>query len=96
MMRNLPIAAVVFAVGCFGEGPASAHEGPWCALISGGNGSVYEDCQYYSLEACRPVVLAGIAVFATRTRGGQARRHGLMCLAGGFRTARRRSHCSLA
>jgi len=59
MMRNLPIAAVVFAVGCFGAGPASAHEGPWCALISGGNGSVYEDCQYYSLEACRPVVLAG-------------------------------------
>jgi hypothetical protein len=59
MMRMLSIATVVFAVGCFGAGPASAHEGPWCALISGGNGSVYEDCQYYSLDACRPVVLAG-------------------------------------
>jgi Protein of unknown function (DUF3551) len=59
MVRNLPIAAVVFAVGCLGAGPASAQEGPWCAFISVGTGAIYEDCQYYSIEACRPVILAG-------------------------------------
>jgi hypothetical protein len=58
-MRILPIAAVVLAVGCFNARSANAHEGPWCALISVGTGAIYEDCQYFSLEACRPVVLAG-------------------------------------
>jgi hypothetical protein len=59
MMRILPVAALVLAAACLNARPASAQEGPWCALIGGGTGSVYEDCQYYSIEACRPVVLAG-------------------------------------
>jgi hypothetical protein len=58
-MRFLPVAALVLATGCLGATPARAVEGPWCALISGGTGATYEDCQYYSLEACRPVILAG-------------------------------------
>lgn len=38
---------------------AQAAEGAWCAVISLGPGAVYEDCQYRTFEACRPVVLAG-------------------------------------
>ncbi|HMF25025.1 MAG TPA: DUF3551 domain-containing protein [Pseudolabrys sp.] len=32
---------------------------PWCAVIENGTGSVYWDCQYSSIEQCRPNVLAG-------------------------------------
>lgn len=35
--------------------PAEAQENPWCAVISEG----YWDCQYHSIEECRPNVLAG-------------------------------------
>ena len=38
---------------------AKAYEAPWCAVISKGTGSVYWDCQYRSIEECRPNVLAG-------------------------------------
>jgi len=58
-MRILLIGAVLVAAALFAASPAKAVEGPWCAIISLGPGSVYEDCQYYSLEACRPNVLAG-------------------------------------
>ena len=51
MIRVLPVAALVLVAGCLDARPVSAQEGPWCALIGGGTGSVYEDCQYYSLEA---------------------------------------------
>jgi hypothetical protein len=53
-MRTALIAAVSFSAH-----PAAAAEGPWCAFISLGTGSVYEDCQYSSIETCRPNVLAG-------------------------------------
>jgi hypothetical protein len=33
--------------------------GPGVRLSVSGTGNVYEDCQYYSLEACVPNVLAG-------------------------------------
>jgi len=59
MMRILPIAAIVIAAISFDTRPVSAQEGPWCAFIAVGTGAVYEDCQYYSFEACRPHVLAG-------------------------------------
>ena len=58
-MRIFVIGAVFVAAALFDARTAQAAEGPWCALISLGTGSVYEDCQYYSLEACRPNVLAG-------------------------------------
>ena len=41
------------------RGTTRAAEGPWCANIDIGTGNVYEDCQYYSFEACQPHVLAG-------------------------------------
>jgi hypothetical protein len=59
MIRILLIAGAAMAAMSLGGTHAKAGEPPWCAVISLGPGSVYEDCQYYSFEACRPVVLAG-------------------------------------
>jgi hypothetical protein len=53
------IAAVVIAAMSFSARTLGAKEGPWCAFINTGTGSHYEDCQYYSIEQCRPNVLAG-------------------------------------
>jgi hypothetical protein len=58
-MRILLIAAVLVTAGWFDARPLSAQEGPWCAVIAVGIGAVYEDCRYYSFEACRPNILAG-------------------------------------
>ena len=54
MIFAAPLAAVVFALQ-----PAKAYEGPWCAVTSGGDGDMHWDCQYRSIEECRPNVLAG-------------------------------------
>jgi hypothetical protein len=59
MMRILVIAGVLITAMSFDARPSIAQEGPWCALISLGPSAVYEDCQYYSFEACRPTILAG-------------------------------------
>jgi len=32
---------------------------PWCAVIEIGNGEVEWDCQYQTIEQCRPNVIAG-------------------------------------
>ena len=51
------IAAAVLAVHLQ---PAQARpEAPWCAVISMGWGDVFWDCQYNSIEECRPNVIAG-------------------------------------
>ena len=57
MQRYFVIAAVVGL--SRGAQPVAAREAPWCAVISGTDDSVYWDCQYYSFEQCRSVVLAG-------------------------------------
>ena len=59
MTRILLVAAALTAFLTFDAGPVRAIEGPWCAFINIGTGNVYEDCRYYSLEACVPNVLAG-------------------------------------
>jgi hypothetical protein len=53
--RLIFASIVVLAAVIFGQEPAKAYETPWCAVISEG----YWDCQYHSIEACRPNVLAG-------------------------------------
>jgi hypothetical protein len=58
-MRILLIAGAAAAAVAFDALPAKAVEAPWCAFISVAQGAVYEDCQYYSVEACRSVVLSG-------------------------------------
>ena len=58
-MRMLLFAGVAFVALSLEVRPVQALEGPWCAVLNYGNGSAYEDCQYFSFEACRPNVLAG-------------------------------------
>ena len=58
-MRIVLTAAVVIAAMAFDLGPTRAREAPWCAVISVGFGGVFWDCQYRSIEECRPNVLAG-------------------------------------
>ena len=62
MARILSIAGMLISAMSFYSASftiARAAEAPWCAFIAVAQGAVYEDCQYYSFEACRPVVLAG-------------------------------------
>jgi hypothetical protein len=67
MTRILLIASAVIAATSFypmsfyptSFGAAQAAEPPWCAVIAVAQGAVYEDCQYYTFESCRSVVLAG-------------------------------------
>ena len=59
MKRILLIAGMAAFAMSLQARPAQAVEGPWCAFLTVGTGAIYEDCQYYSFEACRPNVLAG-------------------------------------
>jgi hypothetical protein len=61
MTRIFFVAAVAFAALAVSEQPAAAdyYGAPWCAVISMGDGDMQWDCEYQSLEACRPNVLAG-------------------------------------
>jgi hypothetical protein len=64
-MRKLLIAAVFVTAPMFGSWPALAGSGyngapaPWCAVINLGPSDAYWDCQYASIEQCRPTILAG-------------------------------------
>ena len=58
-MIRMFFAAAAFAWLAFGLQPAKAKEAPWCAVTSGGEGDMHWDCQYRSIEECRPNVLAG-------------------------------------
>jgi hypothetical protein len=60
VMIRAAIFAFVTVAGFHGSTqPVAAREAPWCAVISSTDDSVYWDCQYYSFEQCRSVVLAG-------------------------------------
>jgi hypothetical protein len=54
----LTIAAVVISLP-WGTQPVQARDAPWCAVIANGDDNSYWDCQYFSYETCRSVVLAG-------------------------------------
>ena len=55
------VAAAVAAAATMVEISAGQAYGdaPWCAVIEIGDGDVYWDCQYRSIEECRPNVIAG-------------------------------------
>jgi hypothetical protein len=59
MSRIIPALIVVVVAVTFGSPAARAYQAPWCAVMNFGNGSAYWDCQYSSLAACVPNVLAG-------------------------------------
>ena len=58
-MIRIMFAAAAFASLAFGLRPATAEEAAWCAVTSGGDGDMHWDCNYRSIEECRPNVLAG-------------------------------------
>jgi hypothetical protein len=59
-MRLTLAIAVLAAVFCLDVPMASARgAAPWCAVVSSGPAEVEWDCNYYSIEECRPNVLAG-------------------------------------
>ena len=62
MRMVLAAAAFITALG-FGFNPAAAREAPWCAVVGNGPGNAYWDCQYNSIEECRPNVIAGLRGF---------------------------------
>jgi hypothetical protein len=44
----------------FGTSSSRAYgDAPWCAVIEIAPGDIYWDCQYRTIEECRPNVLAG-------------------------------------
>jgi Protein of unknown function (DUF3551) len=55
------IAAAALAAGSVfcGVDSKAAGDAPWCAVISIGQGEVYWDCQYRTVEECVPNVIAG-------------------------------------
>ena len=59
LIAGAVIAAMSLSPTPFNATPAQASEAAWCAVISLGPGAIYEDCQYRTFEACRPVVLSG-------------------------------------
>ena len=70
MKRILTIAAVLGLLWAEPQ-PAFAQfydPEPWCAVVNTGWGNIVWDCQCWSLEQCRPNVLAGNRGFATRTQ----------------------------
>ncbi len=60
MLRLLLAAAALAAVATLGPPAARAYgNGPWCAVVDIGQRIFQEDCSYWSVEACRPHVIAG-------------------------------------
>jgi hypothetical protein len=62
MTRIALSAAAAAALLCFDVSPSQAQysgTARWCAVVSMGTGGVHWDCQYNTVEACVPNVLAG-------------------------------------
>ncbi len=59
MTKLLLAGLIMLAVGALGGRPALAYgDAPWCAVTTGGL-DVHWECEYNSIEACRPNVIAG-------------------------------------
>jgi hypothetical protein len=60
-IMRLVLAAAVSAAALYLDVPDSRAfvDAPWCAVTDSGTGNMYWDCQYRSIEECRPNVLAG-------------------------------------
>jgi Protein of unknown function (DUF3551) len=62
MMRiALPVAAAAALICCDVSQSHAQYYGdaPWCAVVSIGTGGVHWDCEYNTVEACVPNVIAG-------------------------------------
>lgn len=60
MSRILTLTAAATAL-CLYASPGWALHGdaPWCAVVNIGNGEIEWDCEYQTIEQCRPNVIAG-------------------------------------
>jgi hypothetical protein len=61
MNRILSLIAAATVLS-FAVSPADAAyigNAPWCAVVNTGAGNIEWDCEYGSIEACRPNVIAG-------------------------------------
>jgi hypothetical protein len=61
MNRILSLIAAATVL-IFAVSPAHAAyigNAPWCAVVNTGAGNIEWDCEYGSIEACRPNVIAG-------------------------------------
>jgi hypothetical protein len=58
---KLTIAAIVLAAatGLYAPPSYAFGDAPWCAVINLGMGEIHWDCQYRTVEECRPNVVAG-------------------------------------
>ena len=45
-------------------------DAPWCAVVEIGSGEVYWDCEYRTIEECRPNVIAGNRGFCNLNPNG--------------------------
>jgi hypothetical protein len=63
MIVNMAITgAAAAALLCFDAPPSRAQyfgDAPWCAVVAIGTGGVHWDCEYNTVEACVPNVIAG-------------------------------------
>jgi hypothetical protein len=66
MLRIVLLTSVLAAIGSVSPSPflspASAAEGPWCALRNFGS-DLSEDCQFRTFEECRVTVVSGFRGF---------------------------------
>ena len=61
MFRTILAASAALTFMVFGFQPAAAdyYAAPWCAVIAMGDGDMQWDCEFRTIEECRPHVLAG-------------------------------------
>jgi hypothetical protein len=61
ILANLTFGiAAIAATTCFGVVSGRAGgDAPWCAVMNIGNGTMYWDCHYRTVEECVPNVIAG-------------------------------------
>jgi hypothetical protein len=61
MTRTILAASAVLIFTSFGLYPAAAdnYAAPWCAVVAMGDGDMQWDCEFRTIEECRPHVLAG-------------------------------------
>lgn len=61
MVRMILAASATLVFTGLGLQPAAAdyYAAPWCAVVAMGDGDMQWDCEFRSIEECRPHVIAG-------------------------------------
>jgi hypothetical protein len=60
MRKCLIVAAALAAAMLADSRPSHAYaDGPWCAVVSTGTGSIVEQCDFWDFERCRLEVISG-------------------------------------